>query len=53
MEQKIAKSKRRTHSALFESKVALEAMAGDKTLAELAQQFEVHPSNNHLEETTL
>ena len=33
---------RRTHSAVFKSKVALAALAGDKTLAEIAQQFEVH-----------
>jgi transposase-like protein len=44
MEQKMTKRKRRTHSAVFKSKVALAAMAGDKTLAELAQQFEVHPN---------
>lgn len=44
MEQKMAKRKRRTHSAVFKSKVALAAMAGDKTLAELAHQFEVHPN---------
>lgn len=44
MEQKMAKKKRRTHSSLFKSRVALAAMAGDKTLAELAQQFEVHPN---------
>ncbi len=35
---------RRTHSPLFNSKVALAAMAGDETLAGLAQQFEVHPN---------
>jgi transposase len=40
----MAKRTRRTHSPLFKSKVALAAMAGDKTLAELAQQFEVHPN---------
>ena len=40
----MAKRTRRTHSPLFKSKVALAAMAGDKTLSELAQQFEVHPN---------
>ena len=44
MEQKMAKRARRTHSAVFKAKVALAAMAGDKTLAELAQWFEVHPN---------
>ena len=34
---------RRTHSAVFKAKGALAAMGGDKTLAELAQRFEVHP----------
>lgn len=32
----------RTHSASFKAKVALAAIKGDKTLAELAQQFDVH-----------
>ena len=40
----MAKGKRRNHSATFKAKVALAAIAGDKTLTELAQQFEVHPN---------
>ena len=44
MEQKTARRSRRTHSAVFKATVALAAMAGDKTLAELAQRFDVHPN---------
>ena len=35
---------RRTHSPSSEAKVALAAMRGDSTLAELAERFEVHPN---------
>ena len=34
----------RNHSPAFKAKVALAAVKGEKTHAELAQQFEVHPN---------
>jgi len=38
------KRKRRNHSPKFKAKVAVVAMKGDRTLAELAEQFDVHPN---------
>jgi transposase-like protein len=38
------KNKRRNHSAAFKAKVALEAVKEDKTIAELAGLYQVHPS---------
>ena len=40
----MARRTRRTHAPAFKAKVALAAIKGDKTLAELAQQFDVHPN---------
>lgn len=35
---------RRNHSPAFKAKVALDAIRGDKTLAELAKLHDVHPN---------
>ena len=35
---------RRTHSPAFKVKVAIAAIKGDRTLSELAKQFDVHPN---------
>ena len=38
------KSTRRHHGAAFKAQVALAAIKGEKALAELAEQFSVHPT---------
>jgi len=40
----MARRSRRNHSPAFKAKVALAAVRGDRTLAELAEQFDVHPN---------
>ena len=38
----MTKRTRRNHTPVFKAKVALAAVKGEKTLAELAQQFDIH-----------
>src|SRR5215469_767262 len=38
------KRPRRNHSAAFKAKVALAALKGEATLAELSEKFDIHPS---------
>jgi len=40
----VSKRPRRNHSPAFKAKVALAALKGEKTMAELAQQFDIHPN---------
>ena len=40
----MTRRKRRNHSTAFKAKVALAAVKGDHTLAELSEQFDVHPN---------
>ena len=35
---------RRNHTPAFKAKVALAAIRGDKTISQLAEQFDVHPN---------
>jgi len=40
----MARRPRRNHSPAFKVKVAVSAIKGEKTLIELAQEFDVHPN---------
>ena len=40
----MTKRPRRNHTPAFKAKVALAAVKGDRTLAQLAEQFDVHPN---------
>jgi transposase len=40
----MTRRKRRNHCAAFKAKVALAAMKGDRTLADLSEQFDLHPN---------
>ncbi len=43
----MSQNKRKQHSAQFKAKVALEAIKGEKTIAEIASQHSVHPTMIH------
>jgi transposase len=40
----MTKRRRRNHFPSFKAKVAIAALRGDRTIAELAQQYDVHPN---------
>ena len=40
----MTRRKRRNHTATFKAKVALEALKGETTLAEIAERYDVHPN---------
>ena len=40
----MARRTRRNHTPAFKAQVALAALKSDKTLAELAQQYDIHPN---------
>ena len=44
---------RRNHSAAFKSRVALEAIRGEKTVAQIAAHHEVHPNQVTMWKTRL
>ena len=43
----MSKRPRRNHTPAFKARVALAAIKGDRTPAQLAEQFDVHPNRLH------
>ena len=43
----MSQNKRKQHSAQFKAKVALEAIKGEKTIAEIASHYSIHPTMIH------
>ena len=43
-ESRLMKAKRKRHSAAFKAKVGFEALVGLKTVAQLAREYAVHPT---------
>ncbi len=43
-ESRLMKTKRKRHSAAFKAKVGFEALVGLKTVAQLAREYAVHPT---------
>ena len=39
--------RKRKHDSAFKAKVAFEAAKGEKTIAEIASIYEVHPNQRH------
>jgi transposase len=42
--ESMSRRPRRNHTPAFKAKVALAAIKGDRTITELAEQFDVHPN---------
>ena len=40
----MSQNKRNQHSTQFKAKVALEAIKGEKTIAQIAHQYSIHPT---------
>ena len=46
-------AKRKRHSPAFKAKVALEAVKGEETVAQIAARYEIHPGQIHARKKAL